>query len=76
MCVCFFFFNICTEILIIGTLTSVTKLAASWARTLDRLTLDRTDLQHSEELRRMRPHGLTQGFVQGLTEFGISLLGL
>lgn len=58
-----------------GTLTSVTKLAASWARTLDRLTLDRTDLQHTEELRRMRPHGLTQGLVQGLTEFGINLLG-
>ncbi|RZF36839.1 hypothetical protein LSTR_LSTR004527 [Laodelphax striatellus] len=58
-----------------GTITSVTKLAASWARTLDRLTLDRNDLVLSEESRRHRPEGLTQGLMHGLSEFGIRLLG-
>ncbi|XP_075230064.1 vacuolar protein sorting 13B isoform X2 [Lycorma delicatula] len=58
-----------------GTLTSVTKLAASWARTLDRLTLNQDDLRLTEEARRLRPQGLTQGLMHGLTEFGISLLG-
>ncbi|XP_054279207.1 uncharacterized protein LOC128997593 [Macrosteles quadrilineatus] len=58
-----------------GTITSVTRLAASWARTLDRLTLDTRDLERSEQLRRLRPQSLSQGVVQGLTEFGISLIG-
>ncbi|CAH0394743.1 unnamed protein product [Bemisia tabaci] len=58
-----------------GTLSSVTKFAASWARTLDRLTLEPEDLRHAEALRRSRPQGVTEGLVQGLTEFGISLLG-
>ncbi|KAI5713646.1 hypothetical protein M8J76_002744 [Diaphorina citri] len=58
-----------------GTLTSVIKAAASWSRTLDRLTLDEEDLQHTEEIRRRRPVNLTQGLMQGLTEFGISILG-
>lgn len=58
-----------------GTITSVTRLAASWARTLDRLTLDCRDLERSEQQRRIRPQTLSQGVVQGLTEFGISLIG-
>ncbi|PNF20823.1 hypothetical protein B7P43_G12077 [Cryptotermes secundus] len=58
-----------------GTLSSVTKLAASVARNLDRLTLDHEHLARTEELRRQRPQGVTQGLVQGLTGLGISLLG-
>ncbi|XP_067008128.2 intermembrane lipid transfer protein VPS13B [Anabrus simplex] len=58
-----------------GTLSSVTKLAASIARNLDRLTLDREHLQRTEELRRQHPQGLAQGLLQGLTGLGISLLG-
>lgn len=58
-----------------GTLSCVTKLAGSWSRTLDRLTLDSEDLRYAEEMRRLRPHGLTEGIKQGLTEFGVSLLG-
>jgi len=58
-----------------GTLSSVTKLAASVARNLDRLTLDQEHLARTEELRRQRPQGITQGLVQGLTGLGISLLG-
>lgn len=58
-----------------GTLGCVTKLAGSWSRTLDRLTLDSEDLRYAEEMRRMRPHGLAEGLKQGLTEFGVSLLG-
>lgn len=61
--------------LMAGTLTSVTKFAGSWARTLDRFTLDSDDLIQSEEVRRRPPTNITEGIVQGLTEFGISLLG-
>ncbi|XP_017781523.1 PREDICTED: vacuolar protein sorting-associated protein 13B [Nicrophorus vespilloides] len=58
-----------------GTLQSVTKLASSVARNLDRLTLDEEHLKRTEESRRQRPQGVTQGFMQGLTGLGISLLG-
>ncbi|XP_037025669.1 vacuolar protein sorting-associated protein 13B isoform X2 [Bradysia coprophila] len=58
-----------------GTVNSVTKLAASVARNLDRLSLDDEHLQRTEALRRSRPQGITHGFAQGLTGLGISLLG-
>lgn len=58
-----------------GTLQSVTKLASSVARNLDRLTLDEEHLRRTEEQRRMKPQGVTQGFMLGLTGLGISLLG-
>lgn len=58
-----------------GTLSSVTKLASSIARNLDHLTLDHEHLQRREQQRRQPPQGLAQGFVQGLTGLGISLLG-
>lgn len=58
-----------------GTLHSVTKMASSVARNLDRLTMDEEHLQRTEELRRHKPQGLGQGLVQGLTGLGISLLG-
>lgn len=58
-----------------GTVNSVTKLAASVARNLDRLSLDDEHLQRTEALRRNRPLGITDGFAQGLTGFGISILG-
>ncbi|XP_026672531.1 vacuolar protein sorting-associated protein 13B isoform X2 [Ceratina calcarata] len=57
-----------------GTLNSVTKLASSVARNLDRLTLDEEHLQRQEESRRMRPQGMAQGLYQGLTGLGMSLL--
>lgn len=58
-----------------GTLQSVTKLASSVARNLDRLTLDEEHVRRTEEQRRMKPQGVTQGFILGLTGLGISLLG-
>jgi vacuolar protein sorting-associated protein 13B len=58
-----------------GTLQSVTKLASSVARNLDRLTLDEEHLKRTEEQRRQKPQGVTQGFMLGLTGLGISLLG-
>ncbi|CAG9772920.1 unnamed protein product [Ceutorhynchus assimilis] len=58
-----------------GTLQSVTKLASSVARNLDRLTLDEEHQRRTEEQRRQRPQGVAQGFMQGMTAFGISLLG-
>lgn len=58
-----------------GTLNSVTKLAASVARNIDRITLDDAHLQRTEALRRTRPTGFSDGLSQGLTGLGISLLG-
>lgn len=58
-----------------GTLQSVTKLASSVAINLNRLTLDEEHLRRTEEQRRQRPQGIAQGFLQGLTSLGISLLG-
>ncbi|KAJ8868198.1 hypothetical protein PR048_032007 [Dryococelus australis] len=58
-----------------GTLSSVTKLAASIARNIDRLSLDQEHLERTEELRRRRPRGIGEGLIQGLTGLGISLLG-
>ncbi|XP_050539664.1 intermembrane lipid transfer protein VPS13B isoform X2 [Daktulosphaira vitifoliae] len=58
-----------------GALTSVTKFASSWSRTFNRLTLEVDDLEEIEEIRRLRPQNLSQGIIQGLSEFGISLLG-
>ncbi|XP_063972949.1 intermembrane lipid transfer protein VPS13B [Diachasmimorpha longicaudata] len=57
-----------------GTVNSVTKLASSVARNLDRLTLDEEHVQRQEESRRTRPQGMAQGLYQGLTGFGISIL--
>lgn len=58
-----------------GTVNSVTKLATSVARNLDRLTLDEDHVKRTDLVRRVRPHGVTEGFAQGLTQFGITLLG-
>lgn len=58
-----------------GTVNSVTKLAASVARNLDRLTLDDEHLERTEALRRTRPISISHGLSQGLTSFGINLLG-
>jgi vacuolar protein sorting-associated protein 13B len=59
-----------------GTVNSVTKLANSLARNLDRLTLDSDHIYlKTDASRRYRPQGVTEGFQQGLTGLGISLLG-
>lgn len=58
-----------------GTLNSVSKLAASVARNLDRLTLDQEHIERTDALRRCRPHGFTEGLAQGVTGLGISILG-
>lgn len=49
-----------------GTLQSVTKLASSVARNLDRLTLDEEHQKRTEEQRRQRPQGVAEGFMQVL----------
>lgn len=58
-----------------GTVNSVTKLAASVARNLDRLTLDAEHLQRTDAIRRAQPQSVASAFTQGLTGLGISLLG-
>lgn len=47
-----------------GTLQSVTKLASSVARNLDRLTLDEEHQKRTKEQRRQRPQGVAEGFMQ------------
>lgn len=59
-----------------GTLSSITNLASSVARNLDRCSLDQEHVERAEEARRQRsPQGIGQGVMQGLSSFGISLLG-
>lgn len=58
-----------------GTLVSITNLASSVSRNMEKLSLDDAYRQQNEEIRRSKPDSVTQGFTQGLTGFGISLLG-
>lgn len=58
-----------------GTLTSITNLATSLARNMDRLSLDDEHYTRQEEWRRQLPETLGDGLRQGLSRLGISLLG-
>eukprot|EP00057_Strongylocentrotus_purpuratus_P032464 XP_787735.2 PREDICTED: vacuolar protein sorting-associated protein 13B isoform X1 [Strongylocentrotus purpuratus] len=58
-----------------GTLTSITKFASSMSRNLDRLSLDADHVARREEERRRVPEGMSSAIAQGLSSFGISLLG-
>ncbi|XP_050696701.1 intermembrane lipid transfer protein VPS13B-like isoform X2 [Eriocheir sinensis] len=58
-----------------GTVVSLTNLASSVARNMERLSLDQDHARRSEASRRDHPNGLVQGLTQGLSSFGISLLG-
>ncbi|XP_069477524.1 intermembrane lipid transfer protein VPS13B isoform X2 [Ambystoma mexicanum] len=58
-----------------GTLTSLTNLAMSLARNMDRLSLDEEHYNRQEEWRRQLPDNLGEGLRQGLSRLGISLLG-
>ncbi|KAM3614331.1 uncharacterized protein V6R79_012862 [Siganus canaliculatus] len=58
-----------------GTLTSITNLATSLARNMDRLSLDEEHYNRQEEWRRQLPESLGDGLRQGLSRLGISLLG-
>ncbi|KAG5271733.1 hypothetical protein AALO_G00183420 [Alosa alosa] len=59
-----------------GTLTSITNLATSLARNMDRLSLDEEHYTRQEEWRRQLPESLGDGLRQGLSRLGISLLGV
>lgn len=61
--------------LCLGTLTSITNLATSLARNMDRLSLDEEHYTRQEEWRRQLPESLGDGLRQGLSRLGISLLG-
>ncbi|KAL3889914.1 hypothetical protein ACJMK2_002232 [Sinanodonta woodiana] len=58
-----------------GMLTSITNFASSVSRNMDRLSLDSSHQQRQEESRRHRPSGVSDGLKQGLTGFGLSVLG-
>uniref|UniRef100_A0A8B9D8L0 Vacuolar protein sorting 13 homolog B n=1 Tax=Anser cygnoides TaxID=8845 RepID=A0A8B9D8L0_ANSCY len=60
---------------IASTLTSITNLATSLARNMDRLSLDEEHYNRQEEWRRQLPESLGEGLRQGLSRLGISLLG-
>lgn len=57
-------------------MTSITNFASSVARNMDRLSLDQDHRERQEETRRNKPAGVTQGLKQGLTGFGMSVLGM
>ena len=59
----------------IGALTSVTNFATSVSRNMERLSLDSDHRERQEEWRRQKPKGLSDGLKQGLTGFGLSVLG-
>lgn len=61
---------------LLGTLTSITNLATSLARNMDRLSLDEEHYTRQEEWRRQLPESLGDGLRQGLSRLGISLLGV
>uniref|UniRef100_UPI00358FB320 intermembrane lipid transfer protein VPS13B isoform X2 n=1 Tax=Myxine glutinosa TaxID=7769 RepID=UPI00358FB320 len=58
-----------------GTLTSITNLATSLARNMDRLSLDHEHFNRQEEGRQQLPETVVEGFRQGLSRLGLSLLG-
>lgn len=58
-----------------GMITSVTNFASSVSRNMDRLSLDSAHEERQEQNRRVRPNGMSDGLIQGLTGFGLSLLG-
>ena len=58
-----------------GAVTSVTNFATSVSRNMERLSLDTEHRERQEEWRRHKPQGLSDGIRQGLTGFGLSILG-
>ena len=66
---------LCVRVYIAGTLTSVTNFASSVARNMDRLSLDADHVMRQEASRHQKPSGLSEGLFNGLTGFGLSLLG-
>ncbi|KAK3753812.1 hypothetical protein QZH41_018462 [Actinostola sp. cb2023] len=58
-----------------GALTSVTNLASSISRNLDKLSMDEGHIRLQEEQRSRRPTRLMTGITHGLGGFGLSLLG-
>jgi vacuolar protein sorting-associated protein 13B len=59
----------------LGTLTSLTTFANSVARNMDRLAMDTEHTIRNEETCRQIPIGMTNGLLQGLELFSLSLLG-
>lgn len=59
-----------------GTLSSLTNLAESLSRNLDRVSLDADHVVRQMEVKyRQHPEGLGSGLRQGLTGFGMGILG-
>ncbi|XP_074656098.1 intermembrane lipid transfer protein VPS13B-like [Tubulanus polymorphus] len=58
-----------------GTVNSVTSFASSLSRNMDYLSLDEAHCLRQEEIRRRPPEQVGDGLKQGLTGFGLSLLG-
>lgn len=63
------------DFLILGTLVSLTNWAESVSRNIDRLTLDQQEQLISEAERQVELQGFRDGFVHGLSGFGIRILG-
>ena len=58
-----------------GSLVSIKNFVSSMYRNLDRLSFDTENLIRNEDARRLKPQGLGEGLINGLSGVGISLLG-
>jgi len=63
------------NLLVVGSLQSLTNWAKSVSRNIDRLTLDQEEQMMLEAARMVEMQGFRDGLVQGLSGFGIRLLG-
>ena len=58
-----------------GALTSITNLASSIARNMERLSMDQDHMSYQDQQRRERPAThFTAGFTSGVSSFGVSLM--
>ena len=58
-----------------GTITSVTNFAQSVSRNLDRLSQDPEHCARNEEARKLKPRGVSDGVLFGLSSVGVGILG-
>ena len=58
-----------------GTITSITNFAQSVSRNLDKLSQDPEHWTRNEEARKLKPRGVSEGIIFGLSSVGVGLLG-
>lgn len=62
-------------ILFIGAIICMASLTSSISKNMDFLCLDNEHLARQELVRQHLPQGISEGLTQGLSVFGLSVLG-